>query len=63
MGVSIVLLLFALRAKLKGEGMEDELYLSLLPGVVFLVGFVARGQLRPVDVGELERLRYGYKGA
>ncbi|TID15710.1 hypothetical protein E6O75_ATG08038 [Venturia nashicola] len=59
--LSIVLVLFALGAKLKG--VEEELYLSLLPGVVFLVCFVARGQLRPVDVGELERLRYGYKGA
>lgn len=58
-----MLLLFALRAKLKGEGAEEELYLSLLPGVVFLVIYVARSQLRPVDVGELERLRYGYKGA
>ncbi|KAE9978001.1 hypothetical protein EG328_007217 [Venturia inaequalis] len=62
-GLSVVLLLFALRAKQKGEGAEEELYLSLLPGVVFLVVYVARGQLRPVDVGELERLRYGYKGA
>ena len=31
--------------------------------VVFLLVLVARTQLRPVDVGELERLRYRYKGA
>ena len=31
--------------------------------VVFLLVLVARTQLRPVDVGELEQLRYRYKGA
>ncbi|QDS76646.1 hypothetical protein FKW77_008136 [Venturia effusa] len=62
-GLSVVLLLFAWRAKQMGTRKDDELYLSLLPGVVFLIIFVARRQLRPVDVQELERLRYGYKGA
>ncbi|MBE7180484.1 MAG: hypothetical protein INR71_04600, partial [Terriglobus roseus] len=34
-----------------------------LPAVVFALVLLADWQLRPVDVGELERLRYRYKGA
>jgi hypothetical protein len=30
---------------------------------VFLLLFLAKTQLRPVDVEGLEKLRYGYKGA
>jgi len=51
------------KAKRAGTGAEDEMYLSLLPGVVFLIIYVTRTQLRPVDVAELEKLKYGYKGA
>jgi len=59
----IVLLLAAWRAKLAGAEREEEMYLSILPPVVFLIIYVARTQLKPVDVGELEKLKYGYKGA
>ncbi|OCK83627.1 hypothetical protein K432DRAFT_423215 [Lepidopterella palustris CBS 459.81] len=34
-----------------------------VPAFVFLVILFARTQLRPVDISELERLRYRYKGA
>jgi len=36
---------------------------GLVPGFVFGVILFARTQLRPVDVGSLEKLRYRYKGA
>lgn len=31
--------------------------------VVFVLVFLVRSQLAPIDVAGLERLRYGYKGA
>jgi hypothetical protein len=46
------------RAK-EGEG----LWFALLPGLVFGFVGVAKGIMGSVDVGQLERLRYGYKGA
>jgi hypothetical protein len=60
-GVCVILALQAVRAKQKG--LTDEVWLAVLPSFVFLLLFLARMQLRPVDVGELEKLRYGYKGA
>jgi hypothetical protein len=55
------LLPFAWRAKVKGR--EDDMWFSVMPGVVFLVVYGLRTQLKPVDIGQLERLKYGYKGA
>jgi len=60
-GVCIVLLLSAWAAKRAGR--EEDMWLSVLAPAVFLVIYFARTQLRPVDVSELERLKYGYKGA
>jgi len=37
--------------------------LCLLPTIVFSISIVARRIMLEVDVDELERLRYGYKGA
>lgn len=34
-----------------------------LPAAIFIVVSVARTMLNPVDVGELEKLKYEYKGA
>jgi hypothetical protein len=39
------------------------MWFSVMPAAVFLVVYAVRTQLKPVDVGELERLKYGYKGA
>lgn len=36
---------------------------GMLPGLVYVVVLVAKGVMASVDVGELESLRYGYKGA
>jgi hypothetical protein len=57
----IILLPFAWKAK--STGREDDMWFSVMPGVVFLVIYGLRTQLKPVDIGELERLKYGYKGA
>lgn len=55
----------AVREGLAGTGWREGLAGGggYVPAFVFLLVLVARTQLRPVDVGELERLRYRYKGA
>jgi hypothetical protein len=60
-GTCLLLALQALRAK--SQGLIDEVWLAVLPSVVFLLLYLVRSQLRPVNVKELEKLRYGYKGA
>jgi hypothetical protein len=45
------------------EGQGGGMWFALLPGVVYVVVVVAKGIMGGVDVGELEALRYGYKGA
>jgi hypothetical protein len=60
-GVCVILALQAVRAK--NKGLTDEVWLAVLPSFVFLLLFLVRSQLRPVDVAELEKLKYGYKGA
>jgi hypothetical protein len=45
------------------EGQGEGMWFALLPGVVYGVVVVAKGIMGSVDVGELEGLRYGYKGA
>lgn len=60
-GICVVLALQAVRAKSRGQ--IDEVWLAVLPSLVFLLLFLARTMLKPVDVAELEKLRYGYKGA
>ncbi|KAF2431915.1 hypothetical protein EJ08DRAFT_648578 [Tothia fuscella] len=57
----ILLLPFAYQGKVKGR--EDDVWFACLPGVVFVLIYIVRTQLKPVDLGELRRLRYGYKGA
>lgn len=57
----IVLLPFAYKAKYQGR--VDDVWFAVMPGVVFVLVYIVRTQLKPVDVGELERLKYGYKGA
>lgn len=42
---------------------EGELWFALLPGVVYGVMVVAKVIMGSVDVGELEGLKYDYKGA
>ena len=42
---------------------DNMLWLGMAPGVVYGVVMVARREMRAVDVGQLETLRYGYKGA
>ena len=57
-------MLLALQARrAKTNGITDEVWLAVLPSLVFLLLFLVKTQLRPVDVAELEKLRYGYKGA
>lgn len=54
----------ALREVAGGRGWREGMAGGgLVPGFVFALVLFARTQLAPVDVGELERLRYGYKGA
>lgn len=55
----------AVREGLAGTGWREGLAGGggYVPAFVFLLVLVARTQLRPVDVGGLERLRYRYKGA
>ena len=60
-GVCVILALQAIRAK--QQGLTDEVWLAVLPSAVFLLLFLVRTQLKPVDIAELEKLRYGYKGA
>jgi hypothetical protein len=60
-GTCVVLALQALRAK--RQGLTDEVWLAVLPSLVFLLLYLARSQLKPVDVRGLEKLKYGYKGA
>jgi hypothetical protein len=60
-GICVILALQAIRAKSKG--LLDETWLAVLPCGVFLLLFLVRTQLKPVDIAELEKLRYGYKGA
>jgi hypothetical protein len=57
----ILLLPFAWKAKSKGR--EDDMWFSVMPGVVFVVVYAVRTQLKPVDIAQLEKLKYGYKGA
>jgi len=45
------------------RGRPEDVWKGLLPAVVFAIIMFARTQMRPLDVGGLERLRYGYKGA
>jgi len=45
----------------KREG--EALWFALLPGVVYGIVVVAKAIMGSVDVGELEGLKYGYKGA
>jgi len=47
----------------EGQAERDGIWFALLPGLVFGVVIVAKGIMGSVDVGELEGLRYGYKGA
>ncbi|KIW05165.1 uncharacterized protein PV09_03716 [Verruconis gallopava] len=60
-GTCVLLALQALRAK--RSGLIDEVWLAVLPTFVFLLLFLVRSQLHPVDVKALENLKYGYKGA
>jgi len=54
----------ALREVASGRGWREGMAGGgLVPGFVFGVILFARTQLRPVDVGSLEKLRYRYKGA
>ncbi|KAF1811112.1 hypothetical protein P152DRAFT_450688 [Eremomyces bilateralis CBS 781.70] len=46
-----------------GGSMTEEFWSAGLPAVVFCLALFVRGQLRPVDVEGLRRLRYPYKGA
>jgi hypothetical protein len=56
--------MLALREVTSGRGWREGMAGGgLVPGFVFGVVMVGRELLRPVDVGELEGLRYGYKGA
>ena len=57
----MLLALQAIRAK--QQGLVDEVWLAVLPSAVFLLLFLVRTLLKPVDMAELEKLRYGYKGA
>jgi hypothetical protein len=45
------------------EGEGEGFWFALLPGLVYWVVVAAKGIMDSVDVGELEGLRYGYKGA
>ena len=45
------------------EGQGEGIWFAILPGVVYGVVVVAKWIMVSVDVGELEGLRYGYKGA
>ncbi|KAF1988102.1 hypothetical protein K402DRAFT_40800 [Aulographum hederae CBS 113979] len=59
-------LLHALLAFLKPllfSAEKDDVLTSFFPAVVSAVTLVVRFQLRPVDVEELEGLKYEYKGA
>jgi hypothetical protein len=46
-----------------GEGQGEGIWFAVLPGLVYGVVVVAKSIMGSVDVGELEGLRYGYKGA
>ncbi|KAB2575074.1 hypothetical protein BFW01_g8314 [Lasiodiplodia theobromae] len=50
---------------LKSRTAKDEVagWEGGLPTLVFVLVFLVRSQLAPIDVAGLERLRYGYKGA
>jgi len=45
------------------KGLLDEALRNALPAAVFVVVVIARRQMAPLDIAELERLRYEYKGA
>ena len=60
-GLCVLLALQALRAKTRG--LTDEVWLAVLPSLVFLLLLLAKSQLKPVDIEGLEKLKYGYKGA
>lgn len=46
-----------------GEREVEGMWFAVLPGLVFGVVVVAKSIMGSVNVGELEGLRYGYKGA
>ena len=60
-GIGLVLALTALNAKRARR--DEEVWLAVLAPVIFLLIYAIRTQLKPVDVNELEKLKYGYKGA
>lgn len=45
------------------DGQDGFWILCLVPGVMFLVVMISRQLMGSVDVGELERMKYRYKGA
>jgi hypothetical protein len=49
--------------RFRNDGNDSLWILYLVPGVVFQIAFLARNAMLSVDIGELEALRYEYKGA
>ncbi|KAF2100802.1 hypothetical protein NA57DRAFT_74398 [Rhizodiscina lignyota] len=63
---AVLCAVLALQSILAGRGgrKQEEVWPpGWLPGCVFALVMVARVQLKPVDVEELEKLKYHYKGA
>jgi len=62
-GVCVFLLVAACLLRFRNDGNDSLWILYLVPGVVFQIAFLARRAMFSVDIGELEALRYEYKGA
>ncbi|KAK4998675.1 hypothetical protein LTR66_002143 [Elasticomyces elasticus] len=60
-GLCGVLVFVALAAWKKDR--PEEIWRGLVPGVTYAIVTYARSQMVSIDVGQLERLRYEYKGA
>jgi len=62
-GVCVFLFLAACLLKFRNDGSDSLWILYLVPGLVFQIAFLARKTILSVDIGQLEALRYEYKGA